>query len=336
MFFKRGLVKQFSAASKWLKDLDSDRVGRLLAVVSDVALILSDSHQGVIQDVSIGSDLIPIELAEKWVGKPWQETVTVESRQKVEALLRESADKGKGPPRWRMVNHTSSAGVDLPVLYASVQIGQGRIVAFGRSMQPMATLQQQLVNTQQSIEREYLKQRQMETRHRLLFQVASEAVLIVDAQTRKILEANPAASTLLGESTKRLVGRLFPEGFDEPSTQALHALLGAVRATGRTADVTVSSAEGAREFVASASLFREDRLSFFLIRLELLNSNRSSTPTLDSKVLQIVASAPEGFVVTDLNGRILFANRAFLDLAQLATEEQSRHESLERWLGRPG
>jgi transcriptional regulator PpsR len=83
-------------------------------------------------------------------------------------------------------------------------------------------------------------------------------------------------------------------------------------------------------------LFREDAASFFLVRLESLSAHRGSTSTLNSKVLEIVASAPEGFVVTDLSGRILFANRAFLDMAQLAAEEQSRNESLERWLGRPG
>jgi transcriptional regulator PpsR len=327
-------VKHFSVANDFLKDLGSERVGHLLAVASDVALIISDSFQGVIKDVSIGSEEFPVELAERWVGKPWIETVTQDTRGKVEALLRDAA--GRNAPRWRLVNHSSPGSADVPVLYACVQINEGRIVAFGRSMQPMAALQQQLVSTQQSIEREYLKQRQMEARHRLLFQVASEAVLIVDVPTRKILEANPAAGRLLGEGSKRLVGRLFPEGFDEPSTQALHALLGAVRATGRTDDVTVTSADGAREFVASASLFREDRLSFFLIRLEPLKADRGSAPTLNSKVLEIVASAPEGFVVTDLTGRILFANRAFLDLVQLATEEQSRNESLERWLGRPG
>jgi len=38
----------------------------------------------------------------------------------------------------------------------------------------MANLQQQLVSAQQSMEREYLKLRQAEARHRLLFQVASE------------------------------------------------------------------------------------------------------------------------------------------------------------------
>jgi transcriptional regulator PpsR len=102
--------------------------------------------------------------------------------------------------------------------------------------------------------------------------------------------------------------------------------------------VTVRSADGARQFSASASLFREERSSFFLIRLAALNAANSAAaiPAQKSKVLEIVASAPEGFVVTDLDGRIQFANRAFLDLAQLATEEQSRNESLERWLGRPG
>jgi transcriptional regulator PpsR len=327
-------VKQFSSAMKWLKDLDGDRVGRLLAVASDVALVVADARQGVIKDISVGSEEIPVDLAEQWVGKPWIETVTVESRPKVEALLRDA--DAKGSPRWRLVNHASGAGSDIAVLYACVQISDGRVVAFGRSMQPMSKLQQQLVNTQQSMEREYQKQRQSEARHRLLFQVSSEAVLIVDAPSRKIVEANPAAGRLLGEANKRLVGRLFPEGFDEPSTQALHALLGAVRATGRTDDVTVSTKDGTDEFVVSASLFREDRLSFFLIRLEPASARRSSAPSVNSKVLEIVASAPEGFVVTDLNGRILFANRAFLDLVQLATEEQSRNESLERWLGRPG
>lgn len=329
-------MKQFSGAKKWLHDLDGESAGKLITVASDVALVVSDARHGLIRDVSFGSDELAVELADKWVGKAWADTVTVESRPKIEALLRDSS--AKGAPRWRMVNHRSAAGVDLPVLYAAVQVNEGHVVAFGRSMQPMATLQQQVVSAQQSMEREYLKMRQTEARHRLLFQVASEAVLIVDAATRKILEANPAAGKLLGEGNKRLVGRLFPDGLDESSTQALQSLLGAVRATGRTDDVKVKSADGRREFITSASLFREERSSFFLIRLSSIGEDRHAAAPApqSSKVMEIVSSAPEGFVVTDLEGRIVFANRAFLDLVQLATEEQSRNESLERWLGRPG
>jgi len=227
----------------------------------------------------------------------------------------------------------------VPILYAALQVNNtGKLVAFGRSMQPMAALQQQLVNAQQSMEREYLRVRQAEARHRLLFQVASEAVLIVDAATYKVIEVNPAAARLLGDGNKRMLGRLFPEGFDEVSTLALQSLLGAVRATGRTDEVKVRSAAGEREFVMSASLFREAQATFFLIRFNALGRQHGNVgaKASSSKVMDIVASAPEGFVVTSLDGRILFANRSFLDLVQLATEEQARNEPLDRWLGRPG
>lgn len=329
-------MKQFSSPTKWLHDLDSESASKLITAAADIALVISDAREGVIRDVSFGSEALSASIADKWIGQPWADTVNLDSRSKVEALLRDSS--ANGLPRWRTINHISPGGANLPVIYAAVQANTGgQIIAFGRSMQPMANLQQQLVSAQQSMEREYLKLRQAEARHRLLFQVASEAVLIVDASNRKVLEANPAAGRLLGEGAARLVGHLFPEGFDEPSTQALQGLLGAVRATGRTNEVAVSSADGTREFVASASLFREERSSFFLVRLTRLRDAQTSvTPTQNSKVLEIVASAPEGFVVTNLDGRILFANRAFLDLVQLATEEQSRNEPLERWLGRPG
>ncbi len=289
-------MKQFSGAKKWLSDIDSDAAAKLITVASDIALVVSDARHGLIRDISFGSDELAAVLTDKWIGKPWADTVTEESRQKIAALLRDSGLKGA--PRWRMVNHPSRTGPDLPVLYAAVQVNdEGKIVAFGRSMQPMAVLQQQLVNAQQSMEREYLRMRQAEARHRLLFQVASEAVLIVDATTSKVIEVNPAAAQLLGEGNRRLVGRLFPEGFDAASTQSLQEVLGAVRATGRTNEVKVRSADGAREFVTSASLFREAQSSFFLIRLR--SRNDEYAPTLgkaqDSRVLEIVSSAPEGF-----------------------------------------
>jgi transcriptional regulator PpsR len=53
-------------------------------------------------------------------------------------------------------------------------------------------------------------------------------------------------------------------------------------------------------------------------------------------LFSVVENLPDGFVVTDLDRRILKANAAFLDMAQLATEEQSRGEPFDRWVGRSG
>jgi transcriptional regulator PpsR len=55
-----------------------------------------------------------------------------------------------------------------------------------------------------------------------------------------------------------------------------------------------------------------------------------------SALLKVIESAPDAFVVTDLEGLILTANHAFIDLAQLTTEAQVRGQSLEKWLGRTG
>jgi hypothetical protein len=150
-------VKQFSGSKKWLNDLDSETACRLITVASDVALMISDA--GVILDVSLGSDALSGGMTDRWVGKAWADTVTVESRPKVEALLRDAG--AAGLPRWRMINHFAEGGANLPVMYAAVKMNRGgQVVAFGRSMQSMANLQQQLVSAQQSMEREYLKLRQ--------------------------------------------------------------------------------------------------------------------------------------------------------------------------------
>ena len=328
-------MKLFEAPGKWLGTLDIEETAALIAAAADVALIVNGG--GVIRDVAFGSEELSSEGYSKWLGQPWAATVTVESRPKVEALLRDA--NAHAPPRWRHINHPSSRGADVPMLYSAVQVGhEGRIMAVGRDLRAIAALQQRLVDAQQSMEQDYWRLRHVETRYRLLFQMASEAVLIVDASTQRVIEANPAAGQLLGESGRRVIGRPFPEGFDADSTQAIQGLLTAVRGGGHADDIRVRITDAKREFLVSASLFRQENSSLFLIRLSPVQANAGSTivPKSSSRLLKLVESAPDGFVVTDPEGRISTANRAFLDLAQLATEEQARGESLDRWLGRPG
>ena len=329
-------VKQFRAPKNSLGDLDAEAAATLIAAAADVALVVD--NEGVIRDVAFGSDELSREGYDgKWLGLPWADTVTVESRPKIEALLREAS--GKTATRWRQVNHPSPRGADVPILYSAVPVGhEGRVVAVGRDLRAIAALQQRLVDAQQSMERDYWRLRHVETRYRLLFQMASEAVLIVDATTQKVVEANPAAVQLLGETTRRVVGRPFPEGFDPESTQAVQGLLAGVRAAGRADDVRARLAEGRREVIVSASLFRQENSTLFLVRLAPVQADAGATavPKAKSRVIEVVENAPDGFVVTDTEGRILTANPAFIELAQLATEEQAQGESLERWLGRPG
>jgi transcriptional regulator PpsR len=327
-------VKQFSVVEKSLGAAEAQAAARLIAVATDVAIVVDS--QGVIRDFSCENDELSSAFDGAWLGRRWMELVTVESRPKIEALLTDAASNA--PPRWRHVNHPVKLGPDIPMLYSAVKVGRtDRIMAVGRDLRPMATLQQRLVDAQQSMEREYARLRHAETRYRLLFQVSEEAVLVIDAMNGRVTEANPAAAALLGSSSRRLVGRSIAEGFDAESQRSLESMLAAARTAGRSDDVRARTANGSRDLQLSATLFREDRASFVLLRAAPVVSGAGEAPVgVRSRVLDLVESAPDGFVVTDTDGRVIVANRAFLDMAQCATERQVQQDSLDRWLGRPG
>jgi transcriptional regulator PpsR len=329
------LLKKFKAPNKSLGNLDAQAAGELITAAADVTLLVD--RKGIIRDAAFGSGDLEKEVRGDWVGTAWEDTVTVESQSKVRAMLVDAA--GTGEPRWRHLNHPSVNGPDIPILYRASQVGEdGRVVALGRDLRAIETLQQRLMDAEQSMEREYSRMRHAETRYRLLFQIASEAVLIVDAETRKIVEANPAALQLLGAAARRLVGRPFPEGFDATGERAIDGLLAGVGATGRGDEVRATLESTGRDFLISASLFRQDDSSHFLVRFRPVGADavRAEQPDEKSKLLEVLESSPDGLVVTTPDGQILTANRAFLDIAQLATAEQVRGQPLDRWLGRPG
>lgn len=333
-------MREFDSPGATLGDLDASLAGRLIAAASDVAMILDD--EGVIRDLAFGSDDLLREGYYDWLGTPWIETVTVESRPKVEALLRDS--RAQAAPKWRHINHPSPSGIDLPLSYSAIMLPAGRpgasigrSVVFGRDLRANAALQQRLIGAQQAMERDYWRLRHMETRYRSLFQVSSEAVLIFDAATQKMEETNPAAVQLFGPAVQR-AGWALVDGIDPADHVAVQTLLAKVRSGGRTEGIPVRLIQGQAEPVRlSASLFRQDKSAHLLVRVGTQDGDKPSPQRSGQEMLQkLVESAPDGFVVTDLDGRILTANHAFIELAQVANEEQLRGHSLERWLGRTG
>ncbi len=330
----RDMVVPFTAPRSSLGDLKADVAAQLIATAADIALVLD--RDGIIRDVAFGNEELTREGAGEWLGRRWVETVTVESRPKIEQLLGDALSSQ--PPRWRQVNHPSPAGPDLPVRYSAMQLGRaGRVVAIGRDLRALAALQQRLVNAQQSMEREYARLRHAETRYRLLFQIASEAVLIVDAASQKVVDVNPAAGRLIARTAGQVIGRPVAALFDGRSGQALQEMLSTARVVGRAEDVVARLAESEHSLRVSASLFRQENSAHFLVRLlppQAETAAEGGVPRPDSRLLSVVESSPDAFVVTDPQRRILTVNPAFLELAQIATEEQVRGEPLERWLGR--
>jgi transcriptional regulator PpsR len=293
---------------------------------------------GTVRDVSICSDSLSKETdVHSWIGRNWIDTVTIESRPKIEQLLSDAVATSRQGAQWRQVNHPSPTGrSDLPVRYATMRIGQtGRILALGRELRSLSLLQQKLLETQQAVEREHARVRHAETRFRLLFQIAGDAVIIIDASNLRISDANPASQQLLEPAARRLVGKPAIELFQSSAQGAVQRLLDALRSTGQADPLTTRLANGRTEVMVKGSLFKHESTAHLILRLVPMHgASHVDVPSSDGTLRSLVESMPDAFLVCGLDRRILMANTAFLELAQMSSLEQLRGQPIDRWLGR--
>lgn len=304
---------------------------RIVAAACDLAFFLDP--KGVVQEVSIGEGLEAHQGWSKLVGRPWRDTVTVESQAKVESLLREAREGHLGQAR--EINQKSDGLGEVPFRFKAIYLeDEQRVAALGRDLRPLARLQQGLVSSQQAMDREYGRLRQADTRYRVLFHVSSEGVLVVDGSSRKILEANPAAATMVGDAAQSLQGRAVEELFDGKSRGAIQSLIVGVAAGARSIDARACLlGQTDRELTVTATLFRQSGTPVLLVRFWPVNAAKSLAPRA-SKMLSVLEAMPDGFVVTGADRRILAANTAFCEMVH-GNESQVIGEPIERWLGRP-
>jgi hypothetical protein len=123
-----------------------------VSLACDIALVLDP--QGIITYVahSETGSLIPIGAV--WIGSRWTETVTLETRSKIEGLLTDVAASGRA--QRREVTLSSTAGATIPVSYAALRLGPaGPTLAVGRDLRAAASLQERFLKAQRELEQGY-------------------------------------------------------------------------------------------------------------------------------------------------------------------------------------
>jgi len=307
-----------------LSEVAPELVQTFAALASDVALVVDEN--GVIGNLAWGGNGPLTPGASDWVGRPWAETVAADARGKIEELLREVALSGVS--RRREINHRSANGTDVPVAYTAVRLGpDGPVLAVGRDLRAIAGIQQQFVDAQQEIEREYWKHRQAESRYRVLFQVATDAVLVVDATSLRIIDANDAASALFDLTLEQLINMEAATAIDRSSRPAMSELLSAARATGLPGEMRVWLAGRRVSARISATPFRSADAMLLLLRVRAVESNADAAQARGT-LIKLVERTPDSVVVADTSGRILMANPAFVELAQFVDEDHARGRHL--------
>ncbi|MDN3644778.1 transcriptional regulator PpsR [Pontixanthobacter aestiaquae] len=317
----------FNDAEAMFAGFSKDDFIELAYCAGDFMLAIDESS--IVRDVAINTK--EYALANEWIGKKFVDIVTVESKPKIERML----DTRQGiDATWRQVNHRHD-GDDIPIKYRAIRPADGPwTIAVGRDMRVVSALQQRLLKTQQSMERDYLNLRQTETRYRLLFDNISYPVVIVDADNLQIQQANRALHALISASPGSLDGKALTSLVDDGSRDSLVAHIGAASVSNTTEAVDVVLSGQAEPVRLSMSAFRQAGKPYWLINIDDGEHNVPSNQS-DRYILDAVEKMPDAFVLANANQEIIVANRAFAELVQVGSVEQLVGVSLNQFIGRP-
>lgn len=296
----------------------------------DITLRLD--YEGVIQGASL-SNVLSGEDVTAWVGKAWVATVADEAGMKVRRMVEDAVRRNVSA--FRQVTQRFPSGRELLVEYTTVRLGDGAgLIAVGKSLHAVTELQTRLLATQQEMEREYWKLRELESRYRLLFDNSSEAVVLVRAASLRVVEVNPAAAKALEIAAGRgpdVAEREFIELVAPTERDALLALLDSVREHGKAPGILTHLGRGAHPWLLRASLITADTGLLYLFQLTPggLEARAVSDPAHALEVT--IRSAADPFLVIDTDGTVLYANPAFVRRVGVSTLQDVIGSGLETW-----
>ncbi len=325
------MTKIYNLDSSKLNALDINLAAELLAYSVDLVLIIDQS--GVIERCIDGSKPVSSNTS-ALVGKKWLDTVAIDSQPKVNALLRTSEDQDE--QKWRQVNQEVDGSTSLPIQFSTIFFAkQNKLVAIGKDLSGISSLQQKLVESQQEIERDYANLHAIQNRYLQLFNSIDQAYLIVDSQTLKIVEVNKSAGFLVGD-LKKVQGKLFVNLFPAKDHEAIQSYLLESK-SGILQSSIQTTLENLKENVEiSSTILREGNQNVCLVSIKPKSqtANLGTVNEQSALLSQAMEDFQDGFIVCSSNGVILTTNNTFVSMSQSTQKEGILGKSLEIWLGR--
>ncbi|MGP9810457.1 transcriptional regulator PpsR [Rhodopseudomonas sp. NSM] len=305
-------------------------------VQPDITLLLD--MDGVIRDASV-SPALAGESVQAWLGRAWTDIAGDDGGDKVRRMVEDA--RTSGISAFRQVNQRFPSGAELPIEFTTMLLGDRTgLLAVGKNLQAVTELHARLIAAQQTIERDYWRLREMETRYRLVFDAATEAVMIVSASDLRIVEANRAAVQALSGADRDnddVTGREILNEILQIDRDAVREMLARVRDRGKALSILVHVGRDARPWMLRGSLVSSEQGQVFLLQFSPVATTLRDDERAEPTVLKtLIDRVPDGFVALDAAGVIRHANQAFLDIVQIGSKGSAIGESLGRWLNQPG
>jgi len=295
----------------------------------DVTLLLE--NDGTIRRATL-FNAIAQEGVQGWLGRAWEETVSGAGGESIRCMVEEA--RTVGVSGFGQVTQRFPSGLELPIEYTAVRLGgKAGLLAVGRHILAVTEVQTRLIAAQQAMERDHWKLRQVETRYQALFDASAEAVVVIGADTLRVIEANPTAVRATGVRVgEDLLAQVAPA-----ERESFRAMLTRARDQRKAPGQVLHFGPDRKAWAVRAATLMSDTGSAYLLQFdELPGLGAGPARTGQFSIHTLIDRLPDSFVVLDRNGIIRRANHAFLDLVQLGAEGAVVGEPLGRWLSRPG
>jgi transcriptional regulator PpsR len=315
-----------------IESIDSASAAELVSHVADTVLIMDEN--GIIENV-LNTQTPGFAHLKHLIGKSWIESSSLESRKKIESLL--SPTVSENVQKWRQINLTVPNNPDLPLMVSVIHLKKdNKILGIGRDLRNLANLQQRLVEAQQAIETDYLRLRFAEARYRQLFDLSSNAHIIIDGSTFKIMEANAVAQNLMADKGRRMVSRSLSEFIDMKDFNQLQELLNSSRNVNSPKKASVNLVKNTVQAEMTVNFLREENQTVFLINVTPMSEiihDLQNNPN-NERLINAIQFSSDAFVITDLDGKILSTNQTFSEMTQVEKPSDLIDEPIDNWLGR--
>ncbi len=300
----------------------------------DVTLLLD--MEGVIREATLSSSM-SAENVDGWLGRPWSEVVGP-AGEKIQRMMQDT--KRSGISAFRQITQKFPSGAEVPMEFTTVLLGgRAGMLAIGKNLQAVAELQARLISAQQTIERDYWKLREIETRYRVVIEDSNDAVLLAKVADFRIVEANRTAATALAGANRRkdaLVGRDFLQEIAAKDREPVELMLRRVRDQGKSPGIVIHLGEGAVPWSLRGSLMTNESAPVFLLQMTPLGKPPGGTTPEPDDLDGLLDRIPDAVAIIDEDGAIKKANRAFAELVEIGSTDAIVEQNLGRWLSRPG
>ncbi|MEM8810988.1 MAG: transcriptional regulator PpsR [Pseudomonadota bacterium] len=322
-------------ASDFVSQVSPEMLGSILAHACDIAITIDRDWR--VYGVLVNPNVDPLGEFDHWVGKSLKDFLTSESSAKLVKRLAEMDRADQNISRPLELNHVNSDFGEIPILHTIHRTGRADMfIMLGRDLRPIAEAQQKLVETQLELERDYEKYRISEKRYNVAMEATSDALIFVDAQNGRVIDANGAASQLLGCELAALKGSSFAAWFEERQHPEFLAEL-RENATDRTGKaVKARTVSDRKRLKIASSVFRSAGDTILLCQVYRKDQVRSADGDFNEALGALYQNSPDAIAIADADGTIQHVNKGFLALGDLAQFSDAKGRALSEFLARGG